>query len=539
MKRLFSLLLIVCSLSSLAQTKVNRSGKANTVQDFRLHADSNFAAPRYTDTSAANRSIGLDSTAALIYTYDVKGYWFRSHAPKRWVRFGSVLNLSAVNDSTLSYTDGSGVATNLPLQGKRNKFYYDGYGITMPNDSTFDADTAQLATLWDLNNLSTSVGGALDTSDTNFATHDLTATGHRTHLWGTNSFTLRGQNANSYLNLTHQADGGSKWTLQSVDGANHWMGTYSEPDYYEVFGDYGVADHYAQMRFRLFGPTSGNQSHMLLNLVRGAYTVGTSAYIGTTAGNTHWAGTRLSSIANTAATVALDSAGAYLGTGTRSPLAYPHFFRLHNNGALTASSLKTGGTAPAQSGTVKYVTTDSAGRLSFADGPAAVDTSGRTYYVRNGLTPADDSTHEWGGYLEHLTRVKGRHLYPIIFDSTSGFYANVRYSGYDMDMVQQGDTYSLTQTHTATGVKRNEFYWNTTRMYFYNYLGQYSFELLPQEALSVSHQLLSIDQNDLISRVSSFPEYADQAAAVAAGLDNGDIYHTAGVLKVVYGVLPP
>ena len=30
--------------------------------------------------------------------------------------------------------------------------------------------------------------------------------------------------------------------------------------------------------------------------------------------------------------------------------------------------------------------------------------------------------------------------------------------------------------------------------------------------------------------------YADNAAAKAAGLSNGDLYHTAGVLKIVYAV---
>ena len=35
--------------------------------------------------------------------------------------------------------------------------------------------------------------------------------------------------------------------------------------------------------------------------------------------------------------------------------------------------------------------------------------------------------------------------------------------------------------------------------------------------------------NDILTK-----NYADNAAAKAAGLTNGDLYHTAGILKIVY-----
>lgn len=100
MKYLFLLLLFFISFSAFAQQPpiVNRASAANTVQDARLSALKNLYIPRYDDTAQANiagsnlstNNIGIDSCGAIIYTYDVDGYWYRACFPvKHWVRLAS------------------------------------------------------------------------------------------------------------------------------------------------------------------------------------------------------------------------------------------------------------------------------------------------------------------------------------------------------------------------------------------------------------------------------------------------------------------
>lgn len=131
--------------------------------------------------------------------------------------------------------------------------------------------------------------------------------------------------------------------------------------------------------------------------------------------------------------------------------------------------------------------------------PANVDTSGRTYYVVNGLSMRNDSTMQLGGYLDQHTRIKGHNTHFMQLDSLSGFYVGARTEDYQTNLVLQGDTYSVTQTNVPLGQRRNEIYWNTQRMYFYNMTGQYSFENVP-EVTSATH-LLTIDQNFLIKKL--------------------------------------
>src|SRR5690349_7494792 len=95
MKKLIIILsFLFCAVVSIAQGPVsnapivNRSGPANTVQDARSAAQYNFFIPRYADTTAANLNKGIDSSGAIIYTYDVKKFWYRSNSPKEWVLVG-------------------------------------------------------------------------------------------------------------------------------------------------------------------------------------------------------------------------------------------------------------------------------------------------------------------------------------------------------------------------------------------------------------------------------------------------------------------
>lgn len=87
-------------LPGMAQNVINRTTGANTVNDPRLMSTLNMVAPKYADTSAANAAdkIGVDSSAAFIFTYDINAFWYRAYNPKRWIRLGGI---SRINDSTL------------------------------------------------------------------------------------------------------------------------------------------------------------------------------------------------------------------------------------------------------------------------------------------------------------------------------------------------------------------------------------------------------------------------------------------------------
>jgi hypothetical protein len=90
MKKLLLIPLLFLLINSFGQPIVNRAGAANTVSDPRLQARLNLFIPRYTDTTQANLSIGIDSCGAVIYTYDVDAFWVRQCYPvKHWGRIGS------------------------------------------------------------------------------------------------------------------------------------------------------------------------------------------------------------------------------------------------------------------------------------------------------------------------------------------------------------------------------------------------------------------------------------------------------------------
>jgi hypothetical protein len=170
----------------------------------------------------------------------------------------------------------------------------------------------------------------------------------------------------------------------------------------------------------------------------------------------------------------------------------------------------------------------------------SVDTSGRTYYALNGLSARNDSTFQIGGTLDMNTKVYGAGaLYGFYLDSMAYVAHQTFGANYKLFHDESGDYYKLEQTYLPDNTRRNRFYWNTQNMYFDNYQGSYYFSSVVASDVAGGQRLLFIDQNNKMLKVSGFPEYTDQAAAVAAGLTNGDIYHTAGVLKVVYGVLPP
>lgn len=116
---------IFCLLSFLnvkSQGIVQRGAATVTVADSRLQANLNFFIPRYTDTTQANVSRGIDSAGAIIYTYNY-GLWYRAHNPKRWI---AILPTISPNADTLYYRIGGNAAVPTPCVGCDPKFGFKG-----------------------------------------------------------------------------------------------------------------------------------------------------------------------------------------------------------------------------------------------------------------------------------------------------------------------------------------------------------------------------------------------------------------------------
>jgi len=101
MKHIFLVIMTaIISSFAVAQPIINRTLGTNTVNDPRLMASTNLYAPRYLDTTAANLQKGIDTCAALIFTYAENSFWFRACNPKRWIKVlktGDVSNIFASN----------------------------------------------------------------------------------------------------------------------------------------------------------------------------------------------------------------------------------------------------------------------------------------------------------------------------------------------------------------------------------------------------------------------------------------------------------
>jgi len=89
MRKIFSIIFLLVGITAQAQLKVGRSSNVVTVADSRLFAEKNFRIPVYSDTTAANLDLGLDSCGALIFTRDSNTVWKRICSPKSWKEIGS------------------------------------------------------------------------------------------------------------------------------------------------------------------------------------------------------------------------------------------------------------------------------------------------------------------------------------------------------------------------------------------------------------------------------------------------------------------
>jgi hypothetical protein len=118
MKKVVVFLLLICSFAGFAQPIITRTLGTNTVGDPRLMAKLNFFSPRYADTTVANIEKGIDSCGALIYTYDVDGFWYRQCFPKKWVRFTSgATGIQSVTGTAVNISDPLNPVINLARFG--------------------------------------------------------------------------------------------------------------------------------------------------------------------------------------------------------------------------------------------------------------------------------------------------------------------------------------------------------------------------------------------------------------------------------------
>jgi hypothetical protein len=405
MKRLFSLFLILCSLSGWSQTVVQRAGAANTVNDPRHMASLNEYIPTYNDTTEANlpAHIGIDSAGAVIYTYDAKSFWYRQHAPKKWVRLSPYWNL--------------------------------GFGLTAPNDYTVEADTAALATLWDLNQAVTAPGLSTDTSGrTYYVANGLAARNDSTHILG-----------GTLDEATTIALNGKAFTLSQENGSytkwNNYSNSFPQWEFYHRHTDGSWTDMYnystgivtgivaSAKRAAASGQVQLNLQSMNDNNYALLKTEWSSAAGYTSFGQKSTARDSTTSIAmyrsfgsGKGAAARLDSTGIHLLVGDATFLTKGVSVE-QGTGQVLATSLKTTATAPVQVGTTKYVTTDTLGRLSFADGPsgAGTDTSGHAMiWAQNGLSKRNDSTTILGGTLDqHTTETLAG--YQLTFNGTGSW----------------------------------------------------------------------------------------------------------------------
>jgi hypothetical protein len=115
-KIVVSLLVLFSAFSVFAQPITRRAMDVNTVSDARLQAQYNLFLPRYTDTTAANLSKGIDSCGAAIFTYDNNTQWIRACNPKRWVKAAG----SVVTDNTQTVNLSGDGSTATPLTADVN-----------------------------------------------------------------------------------------------------------------------------------------------------------------------------------------------------------------------------------------------------------------------------------------------------------------------------------------------------------------------------------------------------------------------------------
>lgn len=136
-KILLYIAFIFCFINSFGQPVVNRAAGVVTVKDAREMAGLNLFIPVYADTVEANlaNNIGIDSTAAIIFTRDFQTCWIRGYSPKRWIVIGAGGAGGSLNNL--------GVGFRFGVQGTSNiKTFFPGFGALL--DSTSNANALTL-----------------------------------------------------------------------------------------------------------------------------------------------------------------------------------------------------------------------------------------------------------------------------------------------------------------------------------------------------------------------------------------------------------
>lgn len=135
MKKGFLILqFIIAFVLSYGQNIVPRSNSSLTVADSRFQATLNMFVPRYADTASANSNIGIDSSGALIYTYDSKSFWYRQNSPKKWMPIGGVALTPTFQETLIA---GSGLSQDNTVEGGNFNWTFQNIkvGTTEANDS--------------------------------------------------------------------------------------------------------------------------------------------------------------------------------------------------------------------------------------------------------------------------------------------------------------------------------------------------------------------------------------------------------------------
>jgi hypothetical protein len=635
MKRLFSLLLILCSfLWGDAQTVIQRAGAANSVNDPRHMASLNSFQPTYSDTSHANLFKGVDSVGAIIYTFDVKGFWYRQHDPKRWVRMTdlvaqTVQNITLVTDSSVYICSGSDncdtVSFVTNLTDLTSTYLYTEDSLVVCNISTCDTVAIPKQLVYLFQNGLTSLDGIQEWGGTLL---------HNTEIYGGERKIL------FRAHPIYDYPFGVQMMQRSTDGGGlqywHHVGS-SNPE--------GQADLNNKVRLNLnytgaLYPTgSGNLPSYFGGKI--GYFLGTNTTPEGSYGlkldepNAKIGGVFFHTWDN-------DSTDAITLYGQAAP-GVSHVASVNTPATMLPTRILTARTnrdltfwgydsTTRDDGVLtKVLGTDASGNVKLGRVAAAalpesttgVDTSGRTYYVANGLSARNDSTHKLGGTLDEATQINlNGKAFTLVQENGSYTKWNNYSNGFPQwefyHLHSDGswtDMYNYS-TSVGTGVvasaKRagafGQAQWNVQSLPTYNYallktewaagtgftsLGQQSYardsstnialfrsfgsakgatarldsagihlrvgdatsqtkglsvEQASGEVLLTSLKtgsaapvqsgavyLVTVDGDGRLSFVKTPPTYADNAAAIAAGRAEGEVYRTAdGTLKIVY-----
>jgi hypothetical protein len=108
----------------------------------------NLYIPRYTDTIQANlaQNLGIDTSAAIIYTYDIKAMWYRQNSPKKWILLSNGNSPQYTADRGVKIITGNIIRLADTIQGAGTKLQW------LYDKAAFRAGLVN-GTQWDISNI--------------------------------------------------------------------------------------------------------------------------------------------------------------------------------------------------------------------------------------------------------------------------------------------------------------------------------------------------------------------------------------------------